>query len=102
MIMLGTRITARARFAPAGADVTDDAALEDPDLVTFTVERPDTTEITYTSGDLEVEHPATGQFDLSLLPNQAGTWWVRAVGSGSGPNVAVEQSFIVAESSLVP
>jgi hypothetical protein len=70
-------------------DANGDAA--NPTTVTCKVEDPDGTETTYTAAsDPAITNPATGSYQLIVVPDQSGMWTYRWEGV-TGDAVAVDE-----------
>lgn len=67
----------------------------DPDLLSIKILFPDFTTESYDQGDAEVTNPVTGHWEFvrATAFDQPGDYWVYAVGTGIGINIARERSF---------
>lgn len=74
--------------------------LVDPTAVTLRVKEPDGTVTSYTYAAAELTKVSTGIYTRSLEPDQSGTHWIEATGTGAV--VAVAESELVVRPSLVP
>jgi hypothetical protein len=75
---LGQEVKVRAQF-------TKDGVATDPTAVTFQVKAPggDTVEEYVYLTDVEVIKAGTGDYYLLFTPDDSGSWWYRAVGTGA-------------------
>lgn len=74
--------------------------LADPTTITLRVKNPAGTVTNYTYAAAELTKVSTGIYTKSLEPDQVGTWWVEAIGTGAV--VAVAETSFVVRASLVP
>lgn len=83
--LIGTGVTTTQEFRDESGD------LADPTTVTMTVREPDGTTTTYVYlTDPEVERDAEGVFSFSIVPDAAGLWGFRWLGTGTVPLASEE------------
>ena len=91
---IGDRIESTVLFTNAAGTATD------PDTVTFKLSLPnDLTETDYGIADAEVSNPTVGTWIFSYVPQVAGRFVVRCVGSGT-VDAAEERAFRVKRSEF--
>lgn len=92
-IYVGQGIRAEVQF------VNQLGAAADPDTVTFIVQRPDETELTWTWTNADpgivIQRTGVGAFYMEFIVTTSGYWYVRAEGTGNNIDAPIESEFFV-------